>query len=45
MPVSTPHEIATRYVALWNETDPMKRRRDIEAFFAPHAEHYVKARL
>ena len=36
--------IAERYVALWNERDAEKRRRDIEAFFAPAAEHYVKGR-
>lgn len=42
--MSTPQEIAVRYVELWNETDTVKRRRAIEAFFAPNAEHYVKSR-
>ena len=40
----TPQEIADRYVALWNETETLKRRQLIEAFFAPNAEHYVRTR-
>lgn len=40
----TPQEIAVRYVALWNEPDAAKRRRAIESFFTPNAEHYVSNR-
>ena len=40
----TPQEIADRYVALWNETEGIKRRQLIEAFFAPTVEHYVRTR-
>jgi hypothetical protein len=40
----TPQDIAERYVALWNETDAVRRRQLVEAFFAPGAEHYVRAR-
>lgn len=40
----TPQEIADRYVALWNETDVVRRRQLVEAYFAPGAEHYVRAR-
>ena len=39
-----PQEIANRYAALWNETDPEARRRGIADFFAPDAEHYVRTR-
>jgi hypothetical protein len=42
--MSDPQIIAERYVALWNETDVDVRRRLIEAFFAPAAEHYVGSR-
>jgi hypothetical protein len=42
--VSNPQTIAERYVALWNEADPGKRRQAIAAFFAPGAAHYVKQR-
>ena len=42
--MSTPQAIAERYAAIWNQTDPAQRRRDIEAFFAPDARHYVKDR-
>jgi hypothetical protein len=39
-----PQTRAALYVALWNETDPAARRRAIEAFFAPDAEHFVGGR-
>ena len=32
-----PNELAARYVALWNETDPQRRRRRIAELYAPDA--------
>ncbi|MDG4826804.1 nuclear transport factor 2 family protein [Asanoa sp. WMMD1127] len=28
-------DLAERYIAVWNQTDPVKRRADIEALWAP----------
>jgi hypothetical protein len=30
-------ELAERYIAIWNETDPARRRRDIDDLWAPDA--------
>ncbi|MET9610542.1 nuclear transport factor 2 family protein [Streptomyces sp. NPDC006512] len=32
-----PNELLARYVALWNETDPARRRERVEALYAPDA--------
>jgi hypothetical protein len=37
-----PQEIANRYAAVWNETDPAIRRRQIEELWAPDGVHYVR---
>lgn len=37
-------QLADRYVAVWNETDPEQRRRSIAALWAAEGEHYVGAR-
>ena len=39
-----PQQLADRYVAVWNETDPERRRRAIAALWAAEGEHYVGAR-
>jgi len=36
----TPETVAQRYIAVWNETDPERRRALIEESFAPDA-HYL----
>lgn len=36
---STPSEIATQYVRIWNENDPARRRRLIEQAFTPEARY------
>jgi hypothetical protein len=37
-------ELADRYVAVWNETDPARRRTTIAGLWAPDGRHYVGAR-
>ena len=37
-------KLADRYVAVWSETDPERRRRAIAELWAPDGEHYVGAR-
>jgi hypothetical protein len=37
-------QLADRYVAVWNETDPERRRSAIAALWAPDGRHYVAAR-
>jgi hypothetical protein len=32
-------ELAERYIAIWNETDPARRRRDIDDLWAPDARY------
>jgi hypothetical protein len=34
-----PNELADRFVALWNETDPERRRRGVEELYAPDADY------
>ena len=38
------NDFATRYVAVWNERDPSRRKQQIAALFVPEGEHYVEAR-
>ncbi|MGL4288581.1 MAG: hypothetical protein ACRCVA_19690 [Phreatobacter sp.] len=33
--------LTARYVAVWNESDPSARRRQIAELWAPQGEHYV----
>jgi SnoaL-like domain len=37
-------QLADRYVAVWHETDPERRRRAIADLWTPDGEHYVGAR-
>ncbi|MGH6882031.1 hypothetical protein [Hypericibacter sp.] len=37
-------DIAERYVAVWNETDPERRRRQIAELWTPAGQHYVDVR-
>jgi SnoaL-like protein len=37
-------ELADRYVAVWNETDPTARRKAIGELWAPDGVHYVATR-
>lgn len=37
-------ELADRYVAVWNETDPERRRLQISALWVPDGQHYVGVR-
>jgi hypothetical protein len=37
-----PTELVERYVALWNEPDPDRRRTEIVALWAPDGLHYAK---
>jgi len=39
------NELADRYVAMWMERDPAKRRQQIAALFVPDGEHYVEAKM
>lgn len=32
-------ELAERYIAMWNETDPARRRRDIDDLWAPEGRY------
>lgn len=36
-----PNVIAASYAALWNEPDPIERRKGIEALWAPTGVHYT----
>lgn len=36
--------LADRYVAVWNETNPERRRQAIAELWTPDGEHYVGAR-
>lgn len=36
--------LADKYVAVWMETDPSRRRRAIEELWIPDGEHYVDVR-
>jgi SnoaL-like domain len=36
--------LADRYVAVWNETDPDRRRRTIAELWTPDGRHYVDTR-
>jgi hypothetical protein len=38
------NEFAYRYVAVWNERDPEKRRRRVAELWIPEGEHYVESR-
>ena len=37
-----PHELAIRYVAVWNEPDAARRRASVEALWAPDGQHFVR---
>jgi SnoaL-like domain len=37
-------QLADRYVAAWNETDPGARRKAIESLWTEQGEHYVDTR-
>lgn len=37
-----PLELATRYVAIWNEADTARRRASIEALWARDGQHFVR---
>jgi hypothetical protein len=37
-------QLADRYVAVWHETDPERRRHAIAELWTPDGEHYVGAR-
>jgi hypothetical protein len=39
-----PQQLADRYVAVWNETDPARRRLTIAELWTPTGEHYVGTR-
>ena len=41
--MQNPAELVERYVALWNEPDPDKRRTEIVALWAPDGLHYAKS--
>ena len=36
-------ELADRYAAVWNETDPSARRAAIEQLWQPDGRHYIKS--
>jgi hypothetical protein len=42
--MDNPQQLADRYVAVWSETDPERRRRAIAELWTPDGEHYVGAR-
>ena len=37
-------ELADKYVAVWNERDPERRRQQIAALWVPDGQHYVDVR-
>ncbi|MGH2898065.1 MAG: hypothetical protein ACRDMZ_05275 [Solirubrobacteraceae bacterium] len=44
MSTTDPQKLADRYAAVWNEPDPIARRRAIAALWAPDGVHYVQDR-
>lgn len=42
--MDTPQQLADRYVAVWNETDPERRRHAIADLWTADGQHYVNAR-
>jgi len=40
--MDSPTELADRYVAVWNETDPERRRAGIAQLWIPEGEHFVR---
>ena len=42
--MNNPQSLADRYVAVWNETDPARRRQQIAELWTPSGQHYVGAR-
>lgn len=38
------NELADRYVAVWNERDSEKRKRQVAELWIPQGEHYVESR-
>jgi hypothetical protein len=40
---SRAQDLADRYAAVWNETDPERRRVSIAALWVPEGEHYVRS--
>jgi hypothetical protein len=42
--MTTEQSLANRYVAAWNETDPDRRRKAIEALWIPEGKHFVDTR-
>jgi len=42
--MNDPQCLADRYVAVWNETDPDRRRRAIAELWRPDGRHYVDTR-
>jgi hypothetical protein len=40
----TPEELGGLYIAVWNETDPQKRREMIADLWEPEGRHYVGVR-
>jgi hypothetical protein len=37
-------DLANRYVAVWNESEPEHRQRQIAALWVPHGQHYTDVR-
>ncbi|HTC10573.1 MAG TPA: hypothetical protein VK726_17555 [Acetobacteraceae bacterium] len=37
-------DLADKYVAVWNESDPERRRRQIAALWVPDGQHYTDLR-
>ncbi len=40
--MNNPQDLADRYAAVWNETDPAARRKGIAELWAPDGVHYVR---
>lgn len=40
--MQNPQDLADRYAALWNETDPAARRKGIAELWVPDGVHYVR---
>jgi hypothetical protein len=38
----SPQDLADRYVAVWNETDPVARRKRVAELWPPDGMHFVK---
>jgi hypothetical protein len=41
-PMNNPQDLADRYVAVWNESDPALRRKGIAELWDPDGAHYVR---